>query len=623
MINKNFDIVIGKTHLPEYRIHKYWSRKPYNVINYFFKELIEEDDVVLDLFCGSGVALREASLLGAHVYGFDINPSAYLISKVTTDPPETNIFESELEPILDRFYDNVDKYYKYNNEDISYLVHEIIVKCSVCDLEVNTSMAEKKGRSYLCPHCNNKLNFNLKNLIDTKITLIKLSNAEITDKVYLDEQNHMLKSIDIESIKNYNKSFIENKRILTFEGMKTSDLFTTRNFLLLSHLADEIHAIEDEKVKNAALILLTGSIAQCSRLIAYRNNMKTGGPAWSVPGFWVPPIHLESNPAKHIKARYKKLIKGLQILNSKKGKNDVIVKMCDCRDGIDEIESKNIKADLIFLDPPYGDNIPYTEFSKMWNSFTNLEDNINKDISISDRIEKRKAWAKYQLDLLEIIGKFNNILSKKGKILVTFNNNDVKAWKALLKPLQENKFKCIYTTFQMPAVVSSKAQFSPKKSYISDLYSIFIYDEGLKIGKNINCLKDSLIRCASARYGKIPYNLAYRIISVECLKNNISYELLDDIEFIIEDLFYNENGILSLKNEFIIENDKIDDIVYKIVKKSIKIGISEFDKIYHQVVANTENIGSPDPIEYKQILNEIAVYNKDKIIQIKKDIELN
>ena len=42
------------------------------------------------------------------------------------------------------------------------------------------------------------------------------------------------------------------------------------------------------------------SVAQCSRLIAYRNDLTTGGPAWTVPGFWVPPVHLETNPLPHI-----------------------------------------------------------------------------------------------------------------------------------------------------------------------------------------------------------------------------------------------------------------------------------------------------------------------------------
>lgn len=61
-----FDIgfIKAETHTPEYLMHKYWARKPHNVINECINVLTDEGDVVLDPFCGSGVTLREGALLG-------------------------------------------------------------------------------------------------------------------------------------------------------------------------------------------------------------------------------------------------------------------------------------------------------------------------------------------------------------------------------------------------------------------------------------------------------------------------------------------------------------------------------------------------------------------------------
>jgi DNA modification methylase len=79
---KNIDIVAAKTHPPEYLLHKYWSRKPHNVISYFISQLVPNNGLVIDPFCGSGVVLRESQKLGINAIGFDANPIANLISKV-------------------------------------------------------------------------------------------------------------------------------------------------------------------------------------------------------------------------------------------------------------------------------------------------------------------------------------------------------------------------------------------------------------------------------------------------------------------------------------------------------------------------------------------------------------
>ena len=71
----------AKTHTPEYLMHKYWARKPHNVISHCIQRLLPQKGVVIDPFCGSGVTLREGALLGHECYGFDVNPTACLITE--------------------------------------------------------------------------------------------------------------------------------------------------------------------------------------------------------------------------------------------------------------------------------------------------------------------------------------------------------------------------------------------------------------------------------------------------------------------------------------------------------------------------------------------------------------
>lgn len=88
----NIGFIKAETHTPEYLMHKYWARKPHNVISECIASLTAEGDVILDPFCGSGVAIREGALIGRNSYGFDLNPAAVLISSVLINPPDPDDF---------------------------------------------------------------------------------------------------------------------------------------------------------------------------------------------------------------------------------------------------------------------------------------------------------------------------------------------------------------------------------------------------------------------------------------------------------------------------------------------------------------------------------------------------
>ncbi len=62
----------------------------------------KEAKTLLDPFCGSGTSIVEASLIPAikEAYGFDLNPLAFLISKVKTTPINIGIVGKELSKII-------------------------------------------------------------------------------------------------------------------------------------------------------------------------------------------------------------------------------------------------------------------------------------------------------------------------------------------------------------------------------------------------------------------------------------------------------------------------------------------------------------------------------------------
>ncbi len=614
---RKIKVIAAETHTPEYLLHKYWARKPHNVLSELIKELVPKGGVVVDPFCGSGVVLHEAQKLGLTAYGFDINPTACLISRVLTTPPSSSAFLETVTHILDEISDEISASYSENNQPIKYCVHSIIAKCPDCGFVQKQSEATQSGKNLLCVKCGSKLRFNLEYLVDTEITAVvyeKGKEIATSADILLNQQARSSKAVFEQDNARFTFDFAENRRILAYNGMNTKHLFTTRNFSILCYIATRFSQIADDRIRDAAMLLLSASVAQCSRLIANRNNLSTGGPAWSIPGFWVPAVHLETNPLVHLKARLQKFNRGLEALNANQHTAHAIIEKIDSRIGLAQLSNNGIHSDLVFFDPPYGDNVPYVEFSSMWNSFLNDFPDPDADISVSDRLSRADAWDRYDYDLSTSIQAIHDNLKPNGRLLITFNNNDMRAWKALLSSLQSNNFVCECVTYQIPAVVSSKAQKSIEGSYISDIYSVYKKSKSKAVSTSLSPVLEDLMACAQYRGGKISKALAQRTMIISWIKNNISVSLLDEMSSIQNSVFYEENGMLCLKSYNFPSVSQFEKDARKHASKILNQGPCEWKTLYEKIAASVANYGIPDPHELKAVLEGFVSFDNNRCI---------
>ena len=60
---KKLKNIPAKAHPAHYMMHKYWGRKPHNVVSEYIKNYTKEGDTVLDPFMGSGVTVIESAKL--------------------------------------------------------------------------------------------------------------------------------------------------------------------------------------------------------------------------------------------------------------------------------------------------------------------------------------------------------------------------------------------------------------------------------------------------------------------------------------------------------------------------------------------------------------------------------
>ena len=90
-------------HPAHYLMHKYWGRKPHNVVNYYISHYTKPNDIILEPFMGSGVTVIEALKLNRRIIGVDLNP----MSKFIVDNSISKIDYNELENTFRRIETNL------------------------------------------------------------------------------------------------------------------------------------------------------------------------------------------------------------------------------------------------------------------------------------------------------------------------------------------------------------------------------------------------------------------------------------------------------------------------------------------------------------------------------------
>ncbi len=98
----DWDFTNAETQYLTHAVHRYSGKFIPQIAQAVIKLTTKTDDLVLDLFCGSGTTLLECALNKRKSIGVDLNPLAVLISKTKTTPIKASM--------LDNFYTEIEEY---------------------------------------------------------------------------------------------------------------------------------------------------------------------------------------------------------------------------------------------------------------------------------------------------------------------------------------------------------------------------------------------------------------------------------------------------------------------------------------------------------------------------------
>lgn len=625
--------MVPKKHPSLYLMHKYWARKPHNIVRQYIEHFTSPNDVILDPFNGSGVSVIEAIRSGRKAIGVDINPTSRLIALGTLAKVQVKELNETFQAIEDQVKTKILRLYDIpcptcnEKAEITHIVWSRCKQCPNCGEEVVLANAKKLARKYTCPYCQEQF-LATQGMSEKEEPLEVWLQCECTKKqikieVTANLKRYILEKEDI-AVTGFPKTqFIENKRILAAKGMTLRDLFTNRAAKALVLLDNAVESIEDPLIKTVFRLTFSASLAQTSKLIAYRGGFSSGGSAWSVPGFWMPAHHVEINVWKAFSQRYEKTLRGkLQsysdLPETRVGTSfddldeDNCLLFTQSSTDLSNIPSESIS--YVFTDPPYGDSVPYLEFSTMWNAWLKDKPDFSSEIVVSDSTERQKDLTNYEILLGLVFKEVFRVLKPEAWLSVTFHNNDLAVWKALVSSILNAGFHYVNDVYQVPAHISSKAQLSRNGSSTGDIVINFRKTKIKQKRKLSDLSEEDLAReakqfCAlhggSASTDQINRALIHTVIKSEALS------LLDtDLRKVLNQALSEvDRHNWQLKKEdlhLLRELEPIGDKLKKLIFSDLSRGTRTTEEILALVFSNLKNGETPDNSEIFSCLEGLA-----------------
>ena len=614
--------LVANTHKAHYRMHKYWSRKPANIVREYIEHYTKPGDVVADPFLGSGVTFIESILSNRTAVGSDLSPISKHITIGTVSTVDIDalkkcfkLIENECRPQINELFSTL---VKDEIREVSHVVWESLAPCPSCQASVPLFETEKVSRTkFICPTCHDSVNITSSMVDGERMVEIWYTDSngvrrtKTPDKLDL-EKFSRIKKEDFDSAIKENAMF-RSKRTLAHEGMGVSDLFTVRNHHCLSILMNRIRKVKDENLRTTLEFIFTSSVAQASKLIAYRGGLKSGGPAWTVSGFWVPRKHFELNPWDSFSTKFDKVCKAKEKFQEQYDFN------LDLAGSWDDLESSTSAnglllttsvtdlsqhipdgaVDYIFTDPPYGDSVPYIEYCTIWNAWLGHPIDAEDEIIISDSEVRNKDINDYASLLKDGFAECYRILKDGGWMSLTFNNRDVEVWKALIDALVDAGFTIVNATYQVPAVVPAKAQLSKSGSGVGDII-VNVQKASKKRHTNSNERLEDVVKritnqCIAERGGAATTDQVNRSIYMGLLNEGIFDYTPSTINDVLKQNYDIKKSIFSFNPGCEVEGvPLIEELIDGIIVEGLREGITEQKEFIKRVFNELQGPQTPE-----------------------------
>ena len=458
------DVSEGKNN-PIYMAHAYHTKCPHPAIMRYILHYTQPGDIVFDGFAGTGMTGVAANLCGSKVdvdalkennvqvgvrHGIcsDLSPIATLIAASYNLKFDAKDFERKANALLDQVEQELGWMYETEvngkKAKVNYTIWSDVFVCPSCGNEItlwNESVDLENNvirDKFPCPHCGFEcskknmekawessydsilgqvVNMNKKVPVRVNYTLGKRCEKDISES-----DKKLINSIDYNIEKKYpTRKFIEGYN--TSQPIKSNGVtyshqfFSKRNLIFLSRIYDLI--IE----KGLPISWLTSTLQRTTKGYKFTLDRKFGILTGTL---YIPSLNVELNPINILRRKI-----GDYVATSYEQRGNSVISLLSATN-IGVIKDSSI--DYMFIDPPFGANIMYSELSSVWEGWLKVTTNSQDEAIVNEY--QHKTLFDYQRLMNNSLREFYRVLKPGKWLTMEFSNTSASVWNSIQNALQ-------------------------------------------------------------------------------------------------------------------------------------------------------------------------------------------
>ena len=464
------DVAEGKND-PIYKAHSYHTKVPYKGIMKYILHYTEPGDIVLDCFCGSGMTGVAAQMCGQPEDDFarqmevemdvkwgerrailsDLSPAATFIAYNYNIPVDVLAFQKQAVELLEEIKSECSWMYSTRHlvkgclqkDDIgeplmgrvNYTIWSDVFICYYCNQELvfwkeavkGVAIGGKVKADFLCPSCTKLVN-------KTKMEMVKqvpvVINYSINGKRYEKEPD----DYDLDTIRRIEEMEIPypfpQKKMP--EGHSTTqprrthgldrvhDFYTKRNLYVLAAFAHKA------RKKSRRLLWFVTAVTEGSSKL---NRERLSGLPSKLNGtLYISSMVREINVLEFLGRKIKRY-------RTSSGQGQVMIQAASATDLSPIVDDS---CDYIFTDPPFGENIMYSELNFLWEAWLGVYTNNHLE-AIINKVQK-KDLNQYQQLMENSFKEMYRVLKPGRWLTLVFSNSKNQVWNAIQEALLKAGF---------------------------------------------------------------------------------------------------------------------------------------------------------------------------------------
>jgi DNA modification methylase len=425
-----------------YNAHSYHTKVPYKAINQFIEHFTSEKDIILDGFSGTGSTGFSAGVLNRFSILNDLGPSASLIT-AGYNKSKSNSIEliNEFNKIYNEVSEEVAWMFNVKTGNTTGSIQNTILsdnfKCGFCDVEYSFAdlavdfAAKTITSNFKCPNCNADIN-----KANSNSSFVEFYDSSLGENISLGKKSIVLiqasagkkrfekkpDSSDYDILKKIEEIKIpywyptdrmpegdESRRNDPMGYTHVHHFFTKRNLYTLASIFDKIK-------KSPYFIDLVYVFQSCIQRATITNRFRFGGTGGLSGTLYIPSMIIERAVLPLFKNKFRDYLK-MNECKTWRGEANItttqsITNLSNC---------PNDSIDYIFTDPPFGDNLMYSELSFLWEAWIGAFTNTQKE-GIMNKTQK-KGLSEYNSLMHSSFKEYYRVLKPKRWITVVFHNS--------------------------------------------------------------------------------------------------------------------------------------------------------------------------------------------------------